>query len=72
MARPSHDRPGDGGLNFDLSEEQAMLRDLVDRFGADHYDAVRRLAYLREPRGFADANWATLAETGLLAFALPE
>lgn len=59
-------------MNFDLSEEQAMLRDLVDRFGADRYDPARRLAYLREPRGFADANWATLAQTGLLAFALPE
>ncbi|MBV2150601.1 acyl-CoA/acyl-ACP dehydrogenase [Sphingobium sp. AS12] len=59
-------------MNFDLSEEQAMLRDLVDRFGADRYDPARRLAYLREPRGFADANWAMLAETGLLAFTLPE
>ncbi|MEG8222346.1 acyl-CoA/acyl-ACP dehydrogenase [Sphingomonas sp. HH69] len=59
-------------MNFDLSDEQAMLRDLVQRFGADRYDAAKRLAYLREPRGFADANWAMLAETGLLAFALPE
>lgn len=49
-----------------------MLRDLVGRFGADHYDPVKRLAYLHESRGFAEANWMMLAETGLLAFALPE
>jgi len=59
-------------LDFDVNEEQAMLRDLIGRFGADHYDPVKRLAYLREPRGFSGTNWQTLAETGLLAFALPE
>src|SRR5688572_2873321 len=63
---------GDDGLNFDLSEEQALLRDLVLRFGADHYDPAKRLAYLGEAAGFASANWQILAETGLLAFALPE
>jgi len=63
--------PEEDGLDFDVNEEQAMLRDLVARFGADHYDPVKRLAYLREPRGFTAANWAMMAETGLLAFALP-
>lgn len=71
--RPSAEHiSGDGGLNFDLSEEQGLLRDLVLRFGADQYDSVKRLAYLREPAGFARANWQLLAEIGLLAFALPE
>lgn len=64
--------PEEDGLDFDVNEEQAMLRDLVARFGADHYDPARRLAYLRDPRGFTGANWARMAETGLLAFALPE
>lgn len=59
-------------MNFDLSEEQGLLRDLVLRFGADRYDSVKRLAYLREPAGFSRANWQLLAEIGLLAFALPE
>lgn len=63
---------GDDGLNFDLSEEQALLRDLVLRFGADHYDPAKRLAYLNETQGFASTNWRLMAETGLLAFALPE
>lgn len=55
-------------MNFDLSEEQSLLRDLIDRFAADRYDPVRRLAYLRQARGFDDECWAMLAETGLLAF----
>ncbi|MGE4410568.1 MAG: acyl-CoA dehydrogenase family protein [Sphingobium sp.] len=59
-------------MDFDLNEEQTMLRDMVARFGADHYDPVKRLAYLRQDRGFAEENWKMLAETGLLAFALPE
>lgn len=58
-------------MNFDLSEENALLRDLVLRFGADHYGPAKRLAYVREPTGFDPANWRTLAQTGLLAFALP-
>lgn len=59
-------------MNFDLSEEQGLLRDMVARFGADHYDASKRLQYLRQPHGFSLDNWSLLAETGLLAFALPE
>lgn len=59
-------------MNFDLNEEQLMLRDLVDRFVADHYDAARRLAYVAQPQGFVPANWRTLADTGLLALAFGE
>ncbi|MBB3981042.1 alkylation response protein AidB-like acyl-CoA dehydrogenase [Sphingobium fontiphilum] len=59
-------------MNFDLNDEQAMLRDLVERFLADHYDPVRRLAYVAQPDGFASENWMTLAETGLLALPLSE
>ncbi|MEZ5656395.1 MAG: acyl-CoA dehydrogenase [Sphingobium sp.] len=59
-------------MNFDLTEEQGLLRDLILRFGADRYDSVQRLAYLREPHGFSRTNWELLADTGLLAFALPE
>lgn len=59
-------------MNFDLNDEQLMLRDLVDRFVADHYDAARRLAYVAQPFGFAPANWRTLADTGLLALPFAE
>lgn len=59
-------------MNFDLNDEQMMLRDLVERFVADHYDSVRRLAYVARPGGFATENWTMLAETGLLGLPLSE
>lgn len=54
-------------MNFDLNEEQSLLRDLVERFVADHYDPIRRLSYIAEPCGFSRQTWQILAETGLLA-----
>ncbi len=54
-------------MDFDLNEEQRLLRDLVDRWSIDRYDPVRRLAYVREPAGFSEAGWRDLAATGLLA-----
>lgn len=54
-------------MNFDLNEEQRLLRDLVERFVADHYDPIRRLSYIAEPWGFSRQGWTILAETGLLA-----
>ncbi len=59
-------------MDFDLSEEQGMLRDLVDRFTTDRYDSVKRLGYVREPHGFSAQGWALVAETGLLAFPFAE
>ncbi|RVT43276.1 acyl-CoA dehydrogenase family protein [Sphingobium algorifonticola] len=59
-------------MDFDLSDEQGMLRDLVERFANDRYDSVKRLAYVRAPSGFSAEGWALLADTGLLAFPFAE
>ena len=59
-------------MDFDLSEEQRLLRDLIEKFAADRYDAVKRLSYVRESEGYSRANWATLAEMGVLAFPFDE
>lgn len=59
-------------MNFDLSEEQSLLRDLIDRFASDRYDPARRLRYVREPDGFAREGWMTLAGAGVLAFPFAE
>lgn len=59
-------------MNFDLSEEQRLLRDLIEKFAADRYDAAKRLAYVREADGFSRQNWMTLAEMGVLAFPFDE
>ncbi|WP_242128947.1 acyl-CoA dehydrogenase [Sphingobium sp. Sx8-8] len=59
-------------MNFDLNEDQRLLRDLVERFVADHYDPIRRLSYIAEPWGFSRQGWRILAETGLLALPFSE
>jgi len=59
-------------VNFELGEEQVLLRNLVEKFAGDRYDPVRRLAYVRESGGYSPEGWAALAETGLLAFPFAE
>lgn len=56
-------------MNFDLTEDQAMLKAAVERFVADSYGGdleARRKARIN-PSGFSGAHWARLAETGVLA-----
>ncbi|SFS09540.1 acyl-CoA dehydrogenase family protein [Sphingomonas jatrophae] len=59
-------------MNFDLDEQQTMLRDLVARFASDRSGAERRTADRRDPAGFARDNWTMLAELGLLALPFAE
>jgi alkylation response protein AidB-like acyl-CoA dehydrogenase len=58
-------------VNFGLSEEQALLREAVERFAASRYDLSRRAAYRASPTGYSAENWAALAEIGLLALPFP-
>jgi alkylation response protein AidB-like acyl-CoA dehydrogenase len=53
-------------VNFDLSEDEEMLKALVERFIADRYDMDTRRKVLAEPAGFSSANWKTLGELGLI------
>jgi pimeloyl-CoA dehydrogenase small subunit len=53
-------------MNFDLTDEQRMLSDGVERLLADSYDFARRSAYLSEPEGWSRTQWRRLAEMGLL------
>jgi pimeloyl-CoA dehydrogenase small subunit len=60
-------------MDFDLTDEQRLLADSVNRFVADRYgDFEKRQAYRTEPKGYAAANWSAMAELGLLALPLPE
>jgi alkylation response protein AidB-like acyl-CoA dehydrogenase len=54
-------------VNFDLTEDQAMLKALAERFVEDRYDIERRRAYQGEPAGFSARNWELLGELGLIA-----
>jgi hypothetical protein len=61
-------------VNFDLDEDQALLKASVERFVADRYggDIERRRCYLREPAGFSAYNWRLLGELGVLAVPFAE
>lgn len=59
-------------MNFDLSEDEEMLKALTERFVTDHYDHDSRRAFLGEPGGFSGANWQLLGELGLIAAPFPE
>lgn len=56
-------------MNFDLTEDQALLKAAVERFVSDSYggDLEARRAARLDPKGFAAARWARLADTGVLA-----
>jgi alkylation response protein AidB-like acyl-CoA dehydrogenase len=54
-------------MNFDLTEDEEMLKALAERFVADRYDAERRREYLSHEAGFSSENWALLGELGLIA-----
>lgn len=59
-------------MNFDLTEDQQLLKSLAERFVQDSYDVEKRRGYIALDDGFSRANWAMLAELGILAAAMPE
>ena len=59
-------------MDFDLTEEQRLLRDSVERLLADHYAFDQRRAYLAEPGGWGRAVWEQYADLGLLGLPFPE
>src|SRR5215510_12286305 len=59
-------------MDFDLSEEQRLLRDSVGRLLADHYTFDKREGYLSEPEGWSRALWTQYAELGLLGLPFAE
>jgi len=58
-------------VNFELNEEQNMLKDSVTRFIEDRCRFEVRPGIV-DNGAFAPANWATFAELGLLGLALPD
>ena len=59
-------------MDFNLSEEQQMLRDGARRFAAEQYGFEERRKLLDTELGFSAENWQTYSELGWLALALPE
>jgi alkylation response protein AidB-like acyl-CoA dehydrogenase len=56
-------------VDFSLNEEQLMLKSLVERLVEERYAAGMRAGYRAAEAGYSSANWAQLAELGLLAVA---
>lgn len=59
-------------MDFDLTDEQRLLKDSVDRLVADHYQFEQRKKYMAEPDGWSAAVWQQYAELGLLGLPFAE
>lgn len=58
-------------MNFDLTDEQEMMRDTFARFLDEHSSTVR-VRKAQETDGFDQALWSGLAELGAFAMRVPE
>ena len=48
-------------MDFDLSEDQRLFKESVDRSIQDAYgDFEKRKLYQREPKGWSEALWAQI------------
>jgi pimeloyl-CoA dehydrogenase small subunit len=54
-------------MDFDLSDDQRLLKDGIERLLGDRYDFERRKKYLAEPDGWSREQWSRYAEMGILA-----
>jgi len=59
-------------MDFDLTDEQRLLRDSVDRLLADTYTFEKRKGYSAEPEGWSRALWSRYAELGILGLPFAE
>src|SRR5262244_13393 len=59
-------------MDFDLSEEQRLLKESVDGLLTDAYYFDSRKKYMKEKGGWSKAIWGKLAEQGLLGLPFAE
>ena len=59
-------------MDFDLTEEQRLLRDSVNRLLADTYTFEKRKGYSAEPEGWSRTLWSRYAELGILGLPFAE
>jgi pimeloyl-CoA dehydrogenase small subunit len=59
-------------MDFDLSEEQRLLKESVDGLLSDAYEFEQRKKYMKEKGGWSKAIWSKLAEQGLLGLPFAE
>lgn len=59
-------------MDFDLNDEQRMLRESVDRLIKENYDFESRKKYLKDAAGYGRAMWKQYADMGLLGLPFDE
>lgn len=59
-------------MDFDLTDEQRLLKESVDRLVADRYGFEARRGFMKQEGGFSREIWARFAEQGLLALPFAE
>jgi pimeloyl-CoA dehydrogenase small subunit len=59
-------------MDFDLSEEQRLLKESLDRLIGDRYAFEQRKNYAQNPEGWSRDLWAQYAELGLLGLPFDE
>lgn len=59
-------------MDFDLSDEQSMLKDSLDRLLKDSYGFEQRRKYMADPAGFSAEMWNAYVEMGLMALPFAE
>src|SRR4051812_50137548 len=59
-------------MDFDLSEEQRLLKESVEGLLGNAYDFDSRKKYMAEKGGWSKSLWGKLAEQGLLGLPFAE
>ena len=59
-------------MDFDLTDDQRLLTDSVNRLLGDQYTFEKRRGFLKSPEGWSTALWAQYAELGLLGLPFAE
>jgi alkylation response protein AidB-like acyl-CoA dehydrogenase len=59
-------------MNFELTEEQRMIQESVERFVSENYDLDSRVALSEKSPGFSSEYWNTMAELGWLGLPFSE
>jgi pimeloyl-CoA dehydrogenase small subunit len=59
-------------MDFELSEEQSILKDSLSRLLTDNYGFEQRKKYMAAPEGWSADMWGKYAEMGLMALPFAE
>src|SRR6185369_10155321 len=59
-------------MDFELSDEQRLLKDSVERLTTQRYDFEARRKFMAEPDGWSRALWKQYVDLGLTALPFAE